>query len=117
MQFEWDAKIGPATIAAIIGAIAVVAVDIWTASANYRGLTDKIEDQGSKIEQVARGSDRRFETVRNALTQAQTNQTQTADRVSRLETALSYISSQVQRVEAKLNGASPPAPAIPPPKP
>jgi negative regulator of sigma E activity len=117
MKIDWDTRVGPATVAAILSAAGVIGVNLWTASSNYRGLADKLEEQGAKIEQVAKGSDTRFQTVYNSLGKTRDSQQLADQRLGRVETAISYISSQVQRVEAKLDGSSPPAPAISAPKP
>lgn len=120
-KIEWNGQIGPAAIIGILGPIATVAVFIWTASGIYTKIIDKIEAQGTKIEQVATGSDKRFETVYTALAKSQNDQSSADQRMGRVETAIVYVSQQVQRVEARLDGsvptAPPVAPSLAPPKP
>lgn len=115
MQIQWETKFGPATIAAILGALGVAGTNIWIASSNYRGLSDKLDQVSSRTEEVAKGSDTRFQTVYQSLGKTRDSQQVADQRLSRVETAIAYISSQVQRVEAKLD-SGPPAPALQPPK-
>jgi hypothetical protein len=112
MKIEWNGQIGPAAILGIIGPIVTTVTVIWMASGVYTKIVDRIDAQGTKIEEVAKGSDQRFETVHNALARTQTEQSNSDQRMGRVETALVYVSQQVQRVEARLNGTSPTAPAI-----
>lgn len=112
MKIEWNGQIGPAAILGIIGPIATAATVIWMASGNYTKIVDKIEAQGTKIEQVAAGSDKRFETVHTALAKTQADQSSAEQRMGRVETAIVYVSQQVQRVEARLDGSVPAAPPV-----
>jgi len=115
MGIQWDGRIGMAAVLGVIGPIVTTVTVIWVASGVYTKIIDKIDAQGSKIEEVAKGSDTRFQSVYSAFSNTRDAQQQADQRLSRVETAISYISSQVQRVEAKLDGG-PPAPALPPPK-
>ena len=104
MHIQWDQKVGPATIAAIVGAIGVIASNVWIASSTYRGLTDKIETQGSKIEEVNTASKNRFSTVRTAIDQSKNNQVEIGNRMTKLETGLSYIADQTKYLVQRLDG-------------
>lgn len=116
-MLKFDSTIGPAAVVAVIGTAGIIATNIWIASSNYRGLSDKLDQVSSRTEDVAKGSDTRFQTVYQSLAKTRDAQTLADQRLSRVETAIVYISSQVQRVEAKLDGG-PPAPALSaPPKP
>lgn len=115
MKVEWDSKIGPASVVGALGIAIQVIVVVWMGSSIYTKLTDKIENQGIKIDEIDKGSRQRFASVRTALATYQTNESAAGERVGRLETALSYVSEQIRRVEARLDGATPPAPALPPP--
>lgn len=115
MNIQWEGKVGPAAIIGVLGMIVQAGVVVWVGATIYTKTVDKIEAQGGKIEEVAKGSDTRFQTVYTSLAKTRDAQQQADQRLGRVETAMSYISAQVQRVEAKLDGG-PPAPALPPPK-
>lgn len=114
MKLEWEGKIGPAAVLTVVGMVVQAAVVVWVGATIYTKTIDKIEAQGSKIEEVDKGSTDRFQAVYTSLAKTRDAQQVADQRLSRVETAISYISSQVQRVEAKLDGNNP-APALPPP--
>jgi aerobic-type carbon monoxide dehydrogenase small subunit (CoxS/CutS family) len=102
VSFKWE--FGPASIITFAGIIIQAAVFIWGASALYSGLTNKIEMQGNKIETVEKGSAERFNAVRDAIKETHTVQTAQADRVTKIEASVGFISSVVQRLETRLDG-------------
>lgn len=104
MHIQWETKVGPASIIGALGIIIQVIVVIWVGATIYTKTTDKIEAQSAKIDEVAKGSDRRFQTVRNSMASALTTQAATADRVSRVETAVGFIKDQVQQLVSKVDG-------------
>ena len=117
MKFEWEPKVGPAAVLTVVGMLVQAGVVVWVGATIYTKTVDKIEQQGSKIEEVAKGSDNRFQSVYLSLSKTRDAQTTADQRLSRVETAITYISNQIMRVEAKLDGG-PPAPALSsPPKP
>ena len=103
---KWNLEFGPASVIGAVGTLVQVGVVIWVASSIYTGLTNKIEQQGAKIELVEKGSDKRFETVYGAIKETKANQVDSISRVSRLETAIKYIGDQIGRLEAKLDAPS-----------
>ena len=100
--FKWE--FGPASIITFIGIIIQAGVFIWGASALYSGLTNKIEIQSTKIDTVEKGSAERFTAVRDAIKDNRAVQTAQAERVTKIETSVGFISSVVQRLEARLAG-------------
>ena len=118
---KFDATIGPASILTVLGALGQAAVVVWMISAFQTKTIDKFDavdthfttltDQVSK---VATSSNKRFETVHTELASAKNAQSDENSRIGKVETAISYISNQIMRVEAKLDGG-PPTPALPTP--
>jgi hypothetical protein len=100
---KWNLEFGPASVIGFFSMLIQIGVVVWVASSVYTGLTNKIEAQGTKIEQVEKGSDKRFETVYGALKESKSNQVDAISRVSSLETAIRYIGTQIERVQAKLD--------------
>ena len=105
-KMRWSWEFGPASILTIVGVLVQAGVVIWAASSIYTGLTKQVEAQSVKIEQVEKGSHARFSTVQNAIEKSNTLATQQDSRLTKLETAITYIGSQISGVEKRLDGIS-----------
>jgi len=113
MQIEWEPKIGPASIVGAVGAVCTIISVIWVGSSYYQKVVDRIDDQSTKLTESISDSKERFKTISTTIQNNKTMQDSVSDRLSKVETAIVYISNQVQRVETKLDGGQPPAPALP----
>ena len=116
MQFEWDGKIGPASVLTVAAILINIVVFTWGGSAFVTRVTSKVDAQGERFEELKKDSDRRFQIVRDAIKETRSAQTQAVSDVTGVKTAISYISEQIKRVEQRLDGSVPAAPAIQPPK-
>jgi uncharacterized protein HemX len=121
MQFHWDDKIGMASVLTVLGTLGQAAFILWQASSFKTSVTDQFvavdthfSTQTEQIKQAVESSNNRFKVVHTELAAAKTAQADENNRLSKIETAFSYISNQIMRVEAKLDGG-PPTPALPPP--
>ena len=117
MQLQWDGRVGPAAILTAIGIAANIAVFVWVGSAFVTKVTSKVDAQADQIKEYREDSNKRFEMVGSAIRETRDAQSQAVSDVSSVKTAIAYISEQLHRVEARLDGSSLPAPSIPPPKP
>lgn len=98
-HYSWDFKVGPAAVLTFISMVVQVVVVVWVGSSIYTGLTNKVDYQSSKIADVEKGSDKRFETVVSSIKDARTKQDETIQRVTKLEAALTFIGESIHRVE------------------
>jgi len=98
-HFAWDFKIGPAAVLTFISMVVQVVVVVWVGSSIYTGLTNRVDYQSNKIADVEKGADKRFETVVTSIKESRTKQDETIQRVTKLETALTFIGESIHRVE------------------
>lgn len=111
MQLQWEAKIGPASIIGALGILIQAGVVVWAISAfktnvdnHFVQVDGKFTEQTNHIETIAQGSNKRFETVHVALAAAQNGQAAAAERMGKIETAVSFIKDQVQQLVSKVDG-------------
>ena len=116
MKVEWEGKIGPAAVLTVLAFAANIGVYIWITSAFVTKVTSKVDEQGAQIKEYRADSDKRFALVGQAIKETREAQAQAVSDVTSVKTAVAYISEQVRRVESRLDGTTPPAPSIQPPK-
>ena len=111
MKLEWDGKLGPASVIGGLGILVQAGVIVWTISAfktnvdnHFAQVDTKFSEQTQHVEKIAEGSNKRFETVHTALAAAQSNQAVLAERSSKIETAVGYITTQMQQLVNRLDG-------------
>ena len=107
MKIEWEGKLGPAFLTGISQIIVMLVggAIVWTQ------LQDKVEITSKNVESVRTA----VGNLKTSLAASQTDRAAQSERLGRVETAISYISGQIQRVEARFDGSTPTAPALPPP--
>jgi len=108
MKIEWDTKIGPASIVGAVGIIIQAVVVVWVGSSVYTKTVDKIDAQSLKIDEVEKGSNKRFELVHSAIDKSQSGLSAQNDRMTRVESAIGFIGDQMKWVVTRLDGATPP---------
>ena len=116
MQVQWEAKVGPAAVIGALGIVVQAIVVIWVGASVYTKTTDKIQQQSEQISEYRDDSNKRFQLVGSAIKETKQAQVQALTDVSIVKTSIAYLSDQIRRVEARLDGGVPPAPAIQPPK-
>ncbi len=104
MKVDWEWKFGPASVLTVLGALAQAAIMLWVMSSSYTGITKTIEAQGQKIEEIKTGSDKRFETVRDAIKEQRTLASTLSNDMTGIKSVISFMSVQVNRLEDRLNG-------------
>ena len=111
MKLEWDGHVGPASIVGALGIVIQAGVVVWAISAfktnvdNHFAVVDtKFTEQTQHVQKIAEGSNKRFETVHVALAAAQNNQAALAERAGKIETAIGYVTTQVQQLVSRLDG-------------
>lgn len=97
---KWNFEFGPASIIAVVAFLAQVGLGIWGASAMYSGILSRLDVQGVEIKQGAESSNKRFETVHTAIADTKAVQQAADVRMTRVETSLTYISSQLGTLTA-----------------
>lgn len=102
MQIQWENKIGMASVIGAAGIVVQFVVVIYAATSIYNGITNKIEHQGEKIELIEKGSDKRFEVVREGIKTAQAHEAAIDNRLTVMETTVGFIKDSVQKIESKI---------------
>jgi UDP-N-acetylglucosamine transferase subunit ALG13 len=111
MKFEWDGHIGPASIVGAAGILIQAGVVVWAISAfktnvdnHFVQVDTKFAEQTQHVEKIAKGSNDRFTEVHAALAVAQNNQAALAERAGKIETAIGYVTTQMQQLVSRLDG-------------
>ena len=93
MNFQWDPKIGPASIIGVVGSLGIlVTVGIAWGSLSVR--VDSINEIKASVEQMNRHAVNRDQKV-----------AEQAERVGKIETSVGFIVPALARIEAKLDSA------------
>ena len=106
MQFEWDGKVGPASIiclAQMVGIFIGGAV-VWTQ------LSDKVSNTSEKLDSVRTT----VSALRTDLKSSQDERAQQSERLGRVETAVTFISSYIKLGVNQFDGVAPFPPHGPP---
>ena len=111
MKLEWDGKLGPASVIGGLGILVQAGVIVWTISAfktnvdnHFAQVDTKFSEQTQHVEKIAQGSNDRFKEVHVALAAAQNDQTAIVERTGKIETAIGYVTTQVQQLVSRLDG-------------
>lgn len=102
MSWKWE--FGPASVLAVLAAIAQVIVFVWVMSSNYTSLAGGQSHLTEKVETYKKASDERFDTVRTAIKDSHATTAAISNDVSGMKATLNFLGVQVQRVEDKVNG-------------
>jgi hypothetical protein len=102
VQIQWENKIGMASVIGAGGILIQAVVVIWATASIYTGITNKIEHQGEKIDLIEKGSDKRFEVIRDGIKTAQAHEAVIDNRLTVMETTVGFIKDSVQKIESKI---------------
>ena len=93
MNFQWDPKIGPATVVGTVGSLGVL-VAVGVAWGSLTAKVDSVTEVKATIEQMNRHAVNRDQKV-----------AEQAERVGKIETSVGFIIPALARIEAKLDSA------------
>lgn len=101
---RWQGGFGWASVFVLLAMVVQLTVFIWVSSSYVTSNANKIETLGSQIADYKKGSDDRFTTVRNAITESRTTQNTLTSKLTSVETTLSYFGQQLQYVQSRIDG-------------